>query len=69
MPISVLYQGLSKILGRPVYTHEFADRNRLFDEIEGKIPRSSFDDDVIGLLEKYVPKENILIAVVGEENV
>lgn len=36
MPFSVFHQATEALLGRPVWTHEFADRKRLLAESVGK---------------------------------
>jgi len=38
MPFGVFHEAVEKALGRPVWTHEFADRQRLQDELRGLGP-------------------------------
>jgi len=44
MPFSIFHEGMEELLGRPVWTHEFADRARLLSEAEGKTAKASFSD-------------------------
>ena len=48
MDFSDFHQGLEKLLGRPVWTHEFASRELLISEADGKrvAPRSPIDSFV-----------------------
>lgn len=42
MPFDEFHKALEKALGRPVWTHEFADQKGLQDEYEGKrLPESN----------------------------
>jgi hypothetical protein len=41
MPFSVFHEGMAALLGRPVWTHEFDDRERLQAEIDAALQRSS----------------------------
>lgn len=36
--------GVEALLGRPVWTHEFADPDKLWNEYVGIFPRASFED-------------------------
>lgn len=49
VPLEVMYETLSKALGRPVYTHEFAYPDHLLQELKGDKPRSTFED-IINLI-------------------
>ena len=44
MPFSRYHKALEKCLGRSVWTHEFADRDGLRDELNGKVPALSFEE-------------------------
>jgi len=44
VPFSRFHQAVEAVLGRPVWTHEFADRDGLRDEMNGKIPKATFAD-------------------------
>lgn len=50
------HKATEEVLGRPVYTHEFADRDRLVEEYLGtrEIPTM---DEIIGTL----PKDKLVI--------
>lgn len=55
MDFSAFKKAVSKVLHRPVYTHEFVNSKQLLDEMEGKIPSPTLED-IIGQLEKYGKK-------------
>jgi len=44
MPFGVFHEAMEHVLGRPVFTHEFADRERITAEFEGHRPRPSFNE-------------------------
>lgn len=58
MPFDFFHEAVERVLGRPVWTHEFAS-NKLRDEVEEKIPRQSFED-ILNQLQK--DKTIIIIA-------
>ncbi|KKK70861.1 hypothetical protein LCGC14_2919730 [marine sediment metagenome] len=49
VPFERFHKAITECLGRPVWTHEFADRDKLRDELNGKIPAPSFDEILEGL--------------------
>ena len=49
MPFELFHEGVEKILGRSVWTHEFADPERLLAEYYGARPRPTMQE-IIGLL-------------------
>lgn len=56
MPFDVFHEATEKVLGRPVFTHEFGWPDNLKKEFLGEKPAPSFDE-IIGL----IPKEKLLI--------
>jgi hypothetical protein len=50
MPFPVFHEAVEKLLGRPVWTHEFADSESLLAELAGVIPRPTFGQIVDKLL-------------------
>jgi hypothetical protein len=44
MPFGEFQRATEELLGRPVWTHEFADPDSLLDEYTGKRPRRSMAD-------------------------
>jgi hypothetical protein len=44
VPFAEYQNAMSVALGRPVFTHEFADREAMRAELEGKVPKRSLDD-------------------------
>jgi hypothetical protein len=53
MPFDVFHAAIEKVLGRPVFTHEFAFRDRLIKECRGDRPAPMLDE-IISL----IPEEN-----------
>lgn len=49
MPFDVFHEAVTHALGRPVWTHEFADRQSLLDERAGIIAKATISD-VLGKL-------------------
>lgn len=49
MPFSAFHEATEALLGRPVWTHEFADPDALLAEYRGDVPRRSFAD-ILALL-------------------
>lgn len=49
MPLSAFHESVEALLGRPVWTHEFADSERLSAEAEGHAPKPTMDE-IISLL-------------------
>lgn len=44
MPFSVFHEATEKALGRPVWTHEFAEPDRLREELAGARPKGTMAD-------------------------
>jgi len=44
MPFDLFQMAVESALGRPVWTHEFAQPQRLIDELYGTQPRPSLED-------------------------
>lgn len=44
MPLEAFHEGIEALLGRPVFTHEFAFMDRLRSEAEGHMPTPSLFD-------------------------
>ena len=49
MPFERFHKAMTECLGRPIWTHEFADSAKLRDELNGKIPAPSFEEILGGL--------------------
>lgn len=49
MPFDVFHAAIEKVLGRPVFTHEFAFRDRLIKECRGDRPAPMLDE-IISLI-------------------
>lgn len=69
LPFGRFHEAAEKVLGRPVWTHEFAFADRLREEYESKAPKPTFED-IVGL----IPEDKLVIIVVddrvkGEANV
>ena len=63
VPFGRFHAAVEKVLGRPVWTHEFAGdtgRQRLIDEYEGKRPRGTVEES-FEFLRELVPDEKIII--------
>ena len=58
IPFERFHAAVQKTLGRPVWTHEFADREALIAELDGKIPAPDF----AGILAK-LPAERTVVVV------
>lgn len=59
MPFSRFHEAMEKCLGRPVWTHEFADRDGLRNELNGKVSAPSFEE----ILAKLPTDKTVVIAV------
>ncbi|BAV64777.1 DUF7736 domain-containing protein [Sphingobium cloacae] len=59
MPWEKAHEGVTALLGRPVYTHEFADPDSLWAEANGAIPKAQLSD----VLAKLSPDALILAVV------
>jgi hypothetical protein len=55
MDAAAFHEGIEAALGRPVWTHEFANQQALIDELEGKTQKATLSD-VIGKLAPYTNK-------------
>ena len=49
IPFDKFHEAIENVLGRSVWTHEFARRDRLIAEYEGKRPKPTFED-IINLI-------------------
>lgn len=58
MPFGEFQAGMEKLLGRGVWTHEFAAPERLRAEAEGRAKRPTFDEIVA-----LIPEEKRLLVV------
>jgi len=58
MPFDEFHKSVEARLGRPVWTHEFAFRDRIFDEMFGDKPKPTLQE----ILE-LIPKEKRLVVV------
>lgn len=52
-PFGEFHKAAEVVLGRPVWSHEFADRDRLLDEYSGKRPKATLAE-IMGLFPKHV---------------
>jgi len=64
MDMAAFSEGVTELLGRPVYTHEFAKPDLLWDEYLGKIPKA----DLAAVLAKLPDHVEATILVVGDGN-
>jgi hypothetical protein len=62
MPFGEFHKAMEDALGRPVFTHEFAYRDHLRDELNLRKPTSTLDE-VVGLL----PQDKVILVNMGEE--
>jgi hypothetical protein len=61
MPFSVFHEGVTELLGRPVYTHEFGlNLAGLIAEAEGRADAPTMEQ-IIGLL----PPEKVIVVAMG----
>jgi hypothetical protein len=44
MPFNVFHRAVGEVLGRPVFTHEFANWSAIVDEYEGERPAPTFEE-------------------------
>ena len=63
VPFGVFHKAIEIVLGRPVWTHEFAFRELLIDEYQKERPMPTMDD-IIAL----ISKDKIVIAVSPSDN-
>ena len=58
VPFSRFYEAMEKVLGRPIWTHEFANWSGLVAEYKKERPSPTFDE-IISL----IPDEKLIILV------
>jgi hypothetical protein len=51
VPFPIFHESIEKLLGRSVWTHEFARRADLIAEYEGKIGKPSMEDIIVKLID------------------
>lgn len=56
IPMDVFCKAIQETLGRPVFTHEFAFRDRLLAELYGDAPHPTFEEIV-----SLIPEEKRII--------
>jgi hypothetical protein len=56
-PFGVFHKAMEEVLGRPVFTHEFAYSEHLIAEVEGKVPTRTFED----IIELIPPEKRIIV--------
>lgn len=61
MPMPQFYEGMYELLGRPVYTHELADPDQLWQEYLGLVETPSFDA-IIAKLPAHL-RDNMIVVV------
>jgi len=52
IPFFVFHEATERVLCRPVYTHEFADKQALIDEYLGNRPAPTFDEIIAAIPEE-----------------
>ena len=63
MPFEIFHEALEEVLGRSVWTHEFAlNWEGLIKELLGEVKQPSFED-----ITNLIPKEKLLIIAKEEE--
>lgn len=65
MPFNKFHEGIEALLGREVWTHEFADQQRLIDEYEGKRPKGTVADSFRMLQE--IARDMPIVVVAHEQ--
>lgn len=58
VPFGVFHEAMEKVLGRPVFTHEFAFRNELRKELFGQKQPPTFEDIV-----NLIPEEKRILII------
>ena len=58
---SRFHAAMEKVLGRPVWTHEFAFHDNLVAEYEGKRPRPTFEE-IVALM----PADKLIVVASGQ---
>jgi hypothetical protein len=64
MDFAVFHESITELLGRPVYTHEFAKPDLLWDEYLGKTPKP----DLAAILAKLPAHLSATVVVVGDSD-
>lgn len=64
MPFDVVHEAMEKALGRSVWTHEFADRDRLREELAGTRPAATMKD-VFDSLDRLTGGKPVIVVDVG----
>ena len=59
MPFDVFHEAIEKTFGRPVFTHEFANKQELKDELSGITSPPTFSN----IIEKLKNKNVILVTI------
>ena len=62
MPFDVFHEAVEALLGRPVWTHEFARPDLLLQEANGEKEAPTFDE-----IMSMVPKEKLCLVITPEE--
>ena len=62
VPFSRFQQAVESVLGRPVWTHEFAGRDGLRDEMSGRIPKATFSD-VLDKIPERLREKTVVIDI------
>jgi hypothetical protein len=62
MPFGEYHAAIEKALGRPVWTHEFADPEHLRAEFEGRASKRTPEEVVQALADKIGPERVIVVA-------
>lgn len=62
MPFELFHEYVQELLGRPVWTHEFADPKSLIEEYQGLIPRADFEQ-VLNKIPSNIP---VIVALVED---
>lgn len=61
VPFSRFHAAMEVVLGRPVWTHEFAKADLLRDEMAGKIPKATLADVLGKIPEQLRDKTTIIV--------
>lgn len=60
MPFDVFHAAIEHALGRPVWTHEFAERDRIRDELAGRRPKGTVAES-FAALERLMPGKPVIV--------
>lgn len=66
MPFSKFHEGVESILGRPVWTHEFARSDLLKAEIEGRIEKPDMAQIFQRLVDLVPNDKEIFVVSIGD---